>query len=227
MSDDRQGGRNVWKFTGRRGTLWIGAAFGGVILMGLISGTSERHHAMERSHEMEDEASQPSSEKRAALVHRTRNRAFDMAPPTITHPASGLTDASCLACHETGFGMGPQLASRMSHVMHSNCTQCHVEEDRSDLPWKTEPPANAFQGVIRAGPGDRPTIGAPPMIPHTTWMRSDCLSCHGPISQEGLRTTHPYLTNCQQCHVASAQLDQLDFSAREARPFSGVKPASP
>jgi cytochrome c-type protein NapB len=46
------------------------------------------------------------------------------------------------------------------------------------------------------------------VVPHTTWMRNDCLSCHGRTASPGLETTHAWRKNCLQCHAPSAELDQ-------------------
>jgi hypothetical protein len=54
--------------------------------------------------------------------------------------------------------------------------------------------------------------GAPPTIPHHTWMRENCTSCHGLVTRPGTRTTHPWLTNCTQCHAPSAALDRVEFT---------------
>jgi cytochrome c-type protein NapB len=142
--------------------------------------------------------------KLAALADRARNRAYDGAPPTIPHPIDQQTVASCLACHGEGIKVGERVASKISHPHLSNCTQCHVEQS----PIAVD---NGFVGIYRAGPGDRANPGAPPTIPHHTFMRNDCLSCHGLITRPGTRTTHPWLTNCQQCHAPSAQLDHVEF----------------
>jgi cytochrome c-type protein NapB len=99
----------------------------------------------------------------------------------------------------------------MSHSHLSNCTQCHIESSRSDLPFAAEFPETGFVGVYRAGPGERASPGAPPTIPHHTWMRENCTSCHGLVTRSGTRTTHPWLTNCAQCHAPSAALDQVQF----------------
>lgn len=143
--------------------------------------------------------------KRAALADRARNRAYDGAPPTIPHPVEARSAASCLACHGEGLKVGDRVASKMSHAVMTNCTQCHVEQ--SPVPAET-----AFVGVFRAGPGERASPGAPPTIPHHTWMRENCLSCHGLVTRPGTRTTHPWLTNCTQCHAPSAALDQVEFA---------------
>ncbi len=156
--------------------------------------------------------------KFAALADRSRNRAFDGAPPTIPHPVPSTQTTSCLSCHQLGLPVGDRVAPKVSHPYYTNCTQCHVESQRSDTPWASEAsPENAFSGVGRAGPGSRAWPGAPPTIPHSTWMRQDCTSCHGTIARAGIRTTHPWLTNCTQCHAPSAALDQVNF-AKEPRP---------
>lgn len=143
--------------------------------------------------------------KLAALADRARNRAYDGAPPTIPHPVDALSAASCLACHGEGLKVGDRIASKISHAHLTNCVQCHVEQTAISV-------ENAFVGVYRAGPGERASPGAPPTIPHHTWMRENCTSCHGLVTRAGTRTTHPWLTNCAQCHAPSAVLDQVDFS---------------
>lgn len=146
--------------------------------------------------------------KLAALADRARNRAYDGAPPTIPHPVEVQSAASCLACHGEGIKVGDRVASRMSHAHLSNCTQCHVEEVRTGLPLPVDGVSNTFVGIYRAGPGERANPGAPPTIPHQTWMRENCASCHGLVTRPGTRTTHPWLTNCTQCHAPSAAIDQ-------------------
>lgn len=143
--------------------------------------------------------------RQAALADRAKNRAYDGAPPTIPHPVSTQSANGCLACHGEGLKVGDRVASKMSHAVMTNCTQCHVEQ----TPTPTD---NSFAGLFRSGPGERANPGAPPTIPHHTWMRQDCTSCHGVLTRPGTRTTHPWLTNCTQCHAPSAALDQVDFA---------------
>lgn len=146
--------------------------------------------------------------KLATLTDRAKTRAFDGAPPVIPHPVEQQSAASCLACHGEGLKLGDRIATRMSHARFENCTQCHVELQSSG-PWLAEAGvANEFRGRGRAGPGQRALAGSPPTIPHTTWLRESCLSCHGLVARPGLRTTHPWLSNCLQCHAPSAELDQ-------------------
>lgn len=143
--------------------------------------------------------------KLAALADRAKNRAYDGAPPTAPHPVDSQSAASCLACHGEGIKVGDRVASKMSHAVMTNCTQCHVEQ--SPVPAET-----TFVGLYRAGPGDRANLGAPPTVPHHTWMRENCNSCHGLLTRVGTRTTHPWLTSCTQCHAPSAALDQVEFT---------------
>jgi cytochrome c-type protein NapB len=143
--------------------------------------------------------------KLAAVADRARNRAYDGAPPTIPHPVESRSAAACLACHGEGIKVGDRIASRISHVHLSNCIQCHIEQSPEHV-------ANEFRGVARAGPGPRANPGAPPGMPHPTFMRENCAACHGLIARAGLRTTHPWLTSCTQCHAPSAALDQINFA---------------
>lgn len=150
--------------------------------------------------------------KLEALADRASRRAFDGAPPVIPHPInSQYASMSCLACHRQGLWVGDRLATPMSHPELTNCTQCHVEAVGPEFTAGFEPVENEFVGVYRAGSGGRAGPGAPPTIPHSTWMRQECLSCHGLVARPGLRTTHPWLTNCTQCHASSAVLDQAAF----------------
>jgi nitrate reductase (cytochrome), electron transfer subunit len=150
--------------------------------------------------------------KMLALEDRAKWRAFDGAPPIIPHPVDFMQTTNCIACHGSGVRVGDKLATKISHRYLSNCTQCHVEHARPEFASLATPAIeNAFIGPVRSGPGERAWPGAPPTIPHTTWMRQDCTSCHGLVARPGIRTTHPWLTNCTQCHAPSAALDQVDF----------------
>jgi cytochrome c-type protein NapB len=149
--------------------------------------------------------------KLAALQDRLKNRAFDGAPPTIPHPVEARSAASCLACHGDGLKVGDRIASPISHAHLTNCTQCHVEQLPVGVSDTFDSPGNGFVGLYRAGPGERASPGAPPTIPHQTWMRENCASCHGLVARPGIRTTHPWLSSCTQCHAPSAARDQVQF----------------
>jgi cytochrome c-type protein NapB len=160
--------------------------------------------------------------KQAALEDRLRTRAFDGAPPVIPHQIEHQSAVSCLVCHGEGLKLGDRIATKVSHPHFANCLQCHVEQAGSipvtDGADRQNEPVNEFVGVLRSGPGSRAMLGAPPTIPHTLQLRGDCLSCHGLVARQGLRTTHPWLQNCLQCHAADAAAE---------RAFSTVSTDSP
>lgn len=138
---------------------------------------------------------------------RAGRRAFDGAPPTVPHSTNQMDSAACLSCHEKGRVIGPLTAPRMCHEMFVSCAQCHVEQIAA-MPGVVEQPSaaasNSFVGLSAAVVGDRAFTGAPPVIPHPVWMRSDCLSCHGPAGVQPMQTSHPWRQSCVQCHVIPA-----------------------
>lgn len=151
-------------------------------------------------------------EKLTALRQRAENRAFNGAPPTIPHAIDQRSDASCVACHKDGVVTKSLRISRMSHAFLTNCTQCHVESRPRHMP-ATVVRENTFAGLPAPSAGPRAFASAPPQIPHSTWMRSDCMSCHGYEGLHGLRTTHPWRNSCQQCHAPSAEMEQTLLTA--------------
>jgi nitrate reductase (cytochrome), electron transfer subunit len=151
-------------------------------------------------------------DKLAALYQRKQNRAFNGAPPTVPHPIEQQSDASCVACHQEGAMTQTLRIPRMSHTFLANCTQCHIENSPRHMP-KASFRESEFVGLAAPVEGPRAFAGAPPQIPHSTWMRSDCLSCHGNEGRHGIRTTHPWRSSCQQCHVPSAEMDQSPLTA--------------
>jgi nitrate reductase (cytochrome), electron transfer subunit len=145
--------------------------------------------------------------RRELLEARARRRAFDGAPPVVPHPIDQMSSTSCMACHGQGLFIAEAYAPKMSHEFMHNCTQCHVEQWAPDLAPAVEV-SNVFLGLEARGAGERAWPGAPPTIPHPTFMRENCMACHGPAGPEPIRTTHPWQTNCMQCHAPSAVLDQ-------------------
>ncbi|MEZ4401158.1 MAG: nitrate reductase cytochrome c-type subunit [Kofleriaceae bacterium] len=158
-----------------------------------------------------DEAPRPTTpaDRAAALAQRAARRAFEGAPPVIPHEVDQLAAPACLACHEHGVAIGGRIAPPMSHPAHASCLQCHVVAD-DPRPGAVTPPAPAttFVGLRPSGGGTRAWAGAPPTIPHSTWMRDECASCHGPRGRLGLQTPHPGQVSCRQCHASSAVADQ-------------------
>jgi cytochrome c-type protein NapB len=163
------------------------------------------------------------AERTLALRERAARRAFDGAPPLVPHPIAQDSTAACLACHGPGLVIKDKVASKLSHAAYTSCTQCHVPSVGTRMPIQevalrqplTE---NQFTGLNAPLKGARAWPLAPPTIPHPTWMRSDCMSCHGPQGLYGLRTPHPDRQSCQQCHVPSADLDQHKFLSAAPAP---------
>lgn len=144
---------------------------------------------------------------------RAARRAYDGAPPTVPHAIHQTSSAACLACHGPGLAIKDRVASRLSHARFTECTQCHVPAAgpaplRAAEELLTALAANDFAGLAASGPGTRAWPQAPPTIPHATFMRGNCLSCHGPQGAHALRTPHPERVACTQCHVADALRDQ-------------------
>lgn len=151
-------------------------------------------------------------EKQTALQSREQNRAFNGAPPTIPHPIDQKSDRACMACHGEGARTISLRIPRMSHQVLSNCTQCHVENNPRHMMAELFR-ESTFSGLTSPMKGSQAFKGAPPMIPHTKWMRTDCMSCHGYTGLPGIRTTHPWRQNCQQCHASSSTMNQTGLAA--------------
>jgi nitrate reductase (cytochrome), electron transfer subunit len=151
-----------------------------------------------------------------AREQRALRRAYDGAPPLVPHPITQDSAASCLACHGPGLVVKDRTASKISHEHFTSCTQCHVSSVGLQIPTgdnlllqpMTENQFVGFQAPLK---GTRAWPDAPPTVPHSTLMRSDCISCHGPNGLPGLRTPHPERHSCTQCHVPAAELDQHLF----------------
>ncbi len=158
-------------------------------------------------------------EKSFALAIREDNRAFNGAPPTVPHPIEQMSSETCAVCHQNGAKTATLRISKMSHGFLANCTQCHVEQNPVHM-TASQFRENSFVGLAAPTGGPTAYTGAPPQIPHSTWMRIDCLSCHGFTGNQGIRTTHPWRQNCQQCHSPSAELEQvqLDFKPQFLSP---------
>jgi len=139
-------------------------------------------------------------QRRAAVETRSRRRAFDGAPPSVPHAVDEMSSFACTGCHVKGMALEGRVAPVMSHPAYQNCLQCHAPSfGRPSEPWENA--QTTFAALPSAGHGERAWPGAPPAMPHQTWMRQDCTSCHGVTGLPGLRTPHPDRFNCQQCHA--------------------------
>lgn len=150
-----------------------------------------------------------SKDKQQSAAIRASRRAFNGAPPIIPHAIEGTSDSACYLCHANGMAVGPLRASAMSHGFLANCTQCHVSPAPPQLQAYESQVETTFVGLPAPLAGKRAFPGAPPTIPHSQWMRSNCNACHGgPNGWAGMESNHPWRTNCTQCHAPSAALDQ-------------------
>jgi nitrate reductase (cytochrome), electron transfer subunit len=143
----------------------------------------------------------------------------------IPHPIAQMGPLACMACHDRGLRVGAAIAPPMGHEFREACTQCHVRQD-SPMPFAERAPEalpldSGFAG-LRAAEDLSPGPGAPSGVPHTTFMRERCDSCHGAAGREGLRTSHAWRRSCTQCHAPSAILDQRP--AAHAQPGLGETP---
>ncbi|MHC4709894.1 MAG: nitrate reductase cytochrome c-type subunit [Planctomycetota bacterium] len=142
-----------------------------------------------------------------ALSIRAELRDFSGDPPTVPHEIEQISSADCLRCHGDSPEADEKGAPKVPHAFLANCTQCHVE-DESEYLFGDELVPNTFESVAAPSGGSRAYVGAPPLVPHNTLMRSNCLSCHGTFGLTGLQTSHPARPNCLQCHGVSATMNQ-------------------
>lgn len=186
----------------------------------LHEGTLQANHGW--INRLSDLAAPPPGAARFALLsedeqdrirlQRTSRRQYDGAPPTSPHPLDQMSAATCLECHGQTTVISGITVPQMSHQLQQNCLQCHVSSAGPTSTWRTRPVSlaagNGFIGKAQPGYGGRAYVGAPPVMPHTTWMRQTCISCHGPGGTSAFRTSHPERQNCLQCHAVNATLDQ-------------------
>lgn len=153
-------------------------------------------------------------EQEEQRIARAILRAYDGAPPVVPHPINQRSAASCLACHGKPVLVDKKLVTQISHPSYSQCLQCHAAGTGPANPWtqvagsfKPDRVQSHFVGHRSDQGGARSYEGAPAIIPHTTWMRENCMSCHGPGGSSPLRTSHPSRQSCVQCHAADSSLD--------------------
>lgn len=140
----------------------------------------------------------------ASYAERQQRVAYSGAPPVIPHPP---LSGKCVNCHTAagtvlpGLGIAPANPHTQTHGMsaQSRCRQCHVFSNSDSLFVESE-----FEPLKRVSwQGARAAALAPPMVPHSLFMREDCAACHtGLAARAEIRCTHPERFRCRQCHVA-------------------------
>jgi cytochrome c-type protein NapB len=135
---------------------------------------------------------------------RLGDRAFLGAPPPMPHTFAGDRDGRyCFECHAQVARIEKRHSAiaPVPHAEFSQCQQCHVSGVNKTLAPFRE---NLFVGLDQPGRGTRAHAYAPPTIPHKTFMRENCTSCHGPAGKQRIASPHPWRSQCQQCHVPDA-----------------------
>lgn len=148
-----------------------------------------------------------------ALRKRQRARAYDGAPPTIPHSVRQSSASECMACHGQGLRLGERRAAAVPHDEFTSCSQCHVPQagpvpSPAGLAKDPRAVANGFRGTQAPVRGERAWSIAPPQTPHSTFMRENCMACHGENGPSAMRSSHTKRTNCTQCHAGSAEMNQ-------------------
>ncbi len=146
---------------------------------------------------------------KTVATERALRRGYDGAPPVIPHERF---ESDCTECHNRegvsvpGVGFSPpsphEATSGMSAI--SRCEQCHVFRQTDNLFVE-----NRFAGLNQdLRKGQRLNPEAPPVMPHSAFMRENCSACHsGAAAREPIRTTHPDRVRCGQCHVEQVTTD--------------------
>lgn len=153
-------------------------------------------------------------DKNRSLQERSKRRAYNGAPPSIPHRTEGTSEQACMACHGNGANIGGLIANRLSHPFMANCLQCHAPLAPTGLESSSKLHESTFVGLAAPTSGQRAYAGAPPRIPHSTWMRQNCEACHRLGTRwTGLESTHPWRSHCLQCHATQPSLEQAVTAA--------------
>lgn len=136
------------------------------------------------------------------FYQRDSLRAFYTAPPVIPHAVGNLMKSDeCMHCHKEFRDLGDRKSIKTPHAEFSNCMQCHVNSDTSNVK-DYEPVKSSFKGLVEPKKGIKAHEFAPPMMPHRLFLRENCISCHNPEHpNQELRSPHIDRSNCLQCHA--------------------------
>ena len=121
----------------------------------------------------------------------------------------GIKNDDCLSCHEEVLDLGEEISVPTPHPQFQNCLQCHVSKIPAQFQTLPTVRSDWIGLAIPMRTDSSETIqGTPPTVPHRTFLRDRCLTCHHqehPKSER--RTSHPERSNCQQCHVTNKDLE--------------------
>lgn len=148
---------------------------------------------------------------KTAATSRAERRLYDGSPPVIAHGPMG---ADCTRCHTLegvaveGVGFAPPSPHEKTQGLSAmaRCEQCHVFKQTDEVFVE-----NAWVGLSQdLRHGRKLNALAPPVMPHKSFMRENCIACHsGPAAREEIRTPHPERTRCRQCHVEQKAVDEF------------------
>jgi hypothetical protein len=141
------------------------------------------------------------------------NMGFAPANPHLIY--SGYAESASMAGRRSLSGptMSPAWTERQSNSgAFANCRQCHMFQLEETMFRQTE-----FVGLPQQRSiADRLYPGAPPVMPHSVWMRENCLACHaGPAARPEIVCTHPERLHCLQCHMQTIDTSTDAFNSGE------------
>lgn len=148
-------------------------------------------------------------EENRYVPDKIKNRAFYTAPPTVPHEVRSISNSECVTCHKINREFSDGRKSVISpHIEWFNCQQCHVSQYNIAGEIEQEIPLNNFEGLEKPDAKHQAHEWAPPMIPHRTFLRENCNSCHSSETPKTeIKGPHHQRTNCLQCHVMNEDLD--------------------
>lgn len=149
---------------------------------------------------------------------RASRRAFYTAPPVIPHELFPASAGDCLTCHEKEGQYFGKFSPVTPHPQLTNCTQCHLPGTPAFAEMEATPAETGWKGLEAPLEGTRAHVVAPPTMPHRTFLRESCLTCHSAQSPYlSLQCPHPERTSCTQCHVSAGENEFL-LDAEKALP---------
>jgi cytochrome c-type protein NapB len=110
---------------------------------------------------------------------------------------------------------GGATAPRMSHAPLTSCTQCHVVQTAALFELDEQSEARAAKRLHSPSRAHTRAFlpGAPPVIPHSTFMRERCDACHGRGAANAIKSDHTERIHCRQCHATTRTPERYDTLA--------------
>jgi cytochrome c-type protein NapB len=120
-------------------------------------------------------------------------RLYFGAPPATPHTVTTAM-SNCLGCH----GESATFTPKSPHPTRTHCRQCHVDGGTPVEPFAT----SNLPGLLPPVRGLGAVNGRPPVMAHSSLLRENCLTCHGPSAgRDIIPTPHPERPGCGLCHM--------------------------